>query len=223
MTTFILVPGMCHGGWWYEPLAEQLRDAGHVAVPVTPSGLDPDFADSTSAINLDTHIAEVIAAIDGAAGVGRDVVLVGHSYAGSVITGAADVRAQRVRALVYLDAFVPESGDTCWSMTNDDQRRWYIDGSAETGIGVQPLPFFDDRARPHPIGTLLQRSTLTGAWRDVPVKHYVVALDWPGGSPMAATAARVRANSAFTVHEWNTSHNVLAEGPDRVRELIIEL
>ncbi len=75
---------------------------------------------------------------------------------------------------------MPEDGDSSWSMTNDDERAWYVAGSARTGAFVDPLPFFDERGRPHPlVATLLQASKLTGAWRSVPVKHYVDATDWP--------------------------------------------
>ena len=218
MTTFVLVPGACHGGWWYDPLVERLHERGHTALAVTLLGLAPDDdLAALPAITLDTHVAqlaEVVAGLDG------EVVLVGHSYAGCVISGVADRLPERVRALVYLDGFVPGDGDTCWSMTNDEQRAWYLDGAAETGLGVAPLPFFEARAKPHPLGTLVQRSRLTGAWRRVPVKHYVAGTAWAGESPFAATTRRVKADPEFTVHEWDVRHNVLAEGPDRVLELL---
>lgn len=95
-----------------------------------------------------------------------------------------------------------------WSMTNDDEHAWYISGAARSGAFVDPLPFFDERARPHPLATLLQASTLTGAWRSVPVEHYVEATGWPGESPMAAMTARCRADDQFAVHHWDTTHNV---------------
>ena len=219
----MLVPGACHGGWWYAPVVERLEAAGHRAVPLTPDGLDPDAPPPDRAITLDRHVEQVRDAVTATPGSGRDVVLVGHSYGGSLITGAADAAAERVRALVYLDALVPDDGDTCWSMVNDEERAWYISGAARTGTTVDPLPFFSERARPHPLGTLLQRSTLTGAWRSVPVKHYVVALRWPGETPLAHAIAKVKADPSFVVHEWDTRHNVLAGGPDRVVDLITDL
>jgi pimeloyl-ACP methyl ester carboxylesterase len=220
MTTYVLVPGACHGGWWYDPLVERLRERGSRAVAVTLRGLgaEDDLA-VLPAISLDTHVAEVADVVAGAEG----VVLVGHSYAGSVITGVADRLPERVRALVYLDAFVPEDGDSCWAMTDDDQRRWYLDGAGATGLGVAPLPFFEPRAKPHPLGTLVQRIRLTGAWRRVPVKHYVAATGWQGPSPFGPTTQRLRADPEFTVHVWDVRHNVLAEGPDRVLALLAEL
>jgi len=148
-----------------------------------------------------------------------DTVLVGHSYAGSVITGVADRFPGRIGALVYLDAFLPEAGDSCWSLTNDEQRNWYVAGCARTGYGVDPLPFFDERARPHPVATFLQALPLTGAWRDVPTKHYVAA-SWPDESPMARSTRRAAADPSMVVHHWNTRHNVMADGPDLVLGLL---
>lgn len=217
MTTFLLVPGACHGGWWYEPLADLLEHDGHVALPLTLAGLEDDPR-LDQLITLTTHIDQVAASVPASG----EVVLVGHSYAGSVITGVADRRPERLAALVYLDAFLPEDGDSCWSMTNDEQRDWYVSGTARTGYGLDPLPFFDPRARPHPVATLLQALPLSGAWRGVPVKHYVAAA-WPDESPMALSTRRADADPGMVVHRWDTRHNVLAEGPDRVGGLLRSL
>ncbi len=224
MTTFVLVPGACHGGWWYAPLVTALQSEGHRAFAVTLAGLGPDGMSGAGPVNLDTHVDQGADAVTAAAErTGEAVVLVGHSYGGSVITGAADRAPERVRALVYLDAFVPEDGDSCWSMTNDEQRAWYLEGAARDGLTVEPLPFFDQRARPHPLATLLQRSRLTGAWTCVPDKTYVAATDWPGGpiaSPFRTTEQRIAADPAWTSHRWPTRHNVLHEGPQRVLDLL---
>ncbi|MCW1959688.1 MAG: alpha/beta hydrolase [Mycobacterium sp.] len=228
MTTYLLVPGMNHGGWWWEPLVEKLSVQGHTVVAVTPLGLDPDAGTPRQSINLDDHVAQAVAAlgavpVESGVSDGRDTVLVGHSYGGSIISGVADAVPDRVRALVYLDALIPEDGDSSWSMTNDEEHAWYVTGSARTGAFVDPLPFFDARARPHPLATLMQASKLTGAWRSVPVKIYVEATGWPGESPLAAMTAKARADDEFMVRSWDTPHNVMRDGPDRVFELIADL
>lgn len=214
MITFVLVPGACHGGWWYEPVAAQLEQDGHVALPITLSGLE-DEPRLDQLITLSTHINQVVAVIPD----GGEIVLVGHSYAGSVITGVADQIPHRIAALVYLDAFLPHDGDSCWTMTNDEQRAWYAAGCARTGYGVEPLPFFSDRARPHPVATFLQALPLTGAWRSVATKHYVAA-QWPDESPMTLSTQRADADPGVAVHRWDVRHNVLADGPDRVLNLL---
>lgn len=228
MTTYLLVPGMNHGGWWWEPLVEKLEIQGHTVVAITPLGLDPVADPPREAINLDDHVAQAVAAlrrvpVESGVGGGRDTVLVGHSYGGSIISGVADAEPDRIRSLVYLDALIPEDGDSSWSMTNDEEHAWYISGSARTGKFVDPLPFFDARTRPHPLGAVMQASKLTGAWRSVPVKIYVEATGWPGESPLAAMTARARSDEEFTVHSWDTPHNVMHDGPERVFALISDL
>jgi pimeloyl-ACP methyl ester carboxylesterase len=218
---FLLVPGACHGGWWFEPLVDRLRAAGHAATALTLAGLHPDGPPAPDA-NLDTHVGQVVAALE----VGDEpAVLVGHSYAGAVITGAADRRPDLVAALVYLDAFVPEDGDSCWSMTNDWQREWYIDSAGATGLDVAPLPFFDPRSRPHPIGTLLQRCRLTGAHLGVARRHYVLAAEeqWLARSPFAAIAHRLRQDPTWSVRELDATHNLLATGPELLVDVLLDL
>jgi pimeloyl-ACP methyl ester carboxylesterase len=193
---------------------------GHTAAAVSLSGLHPDDRlDRMRPINLDIHISEATSSVVLSQDPGG-AVLVGHDYGGSVITGVADRLPHAVRALVYVDAFVPEDGDSCYSMTDDEQREWWLGG--ESGDAVQPLPHFDPRARPHPRATLLQRITLTGAWERVPAKHYVAATDWPTRSPFTPIVERVRADPAWTVHEWPTGHDVLADGPDRLLQLLTQ-
>jgi hypothetical protein len=103
------------------------------------------------------------------------VVLVGHGYAGSGITGVADQRPAQLAALLYLDAFVPEDEDSCWSMTNDEQRAWFIADSATTGLTVDPLLFFDDRARPHSTGHPDTEICPYRGYKTVRRKHFVAA------------------------------------------------
>jgi pimeloyl-ACP methyl ester carboxylesterase len=127
VATVVLLPGACHGGWWFEPLVRRLGELGHEARAVTLAGVGERADELTGRVTLDSHVAETAELV--AAEAAEQVVLVGHSYAGSVITGVADRIPARVGALLYLDAFVPEDGDSCWSMTNGEQRRWYIEGA----------------------------------------------------------------------------------------------
>ena len=108
MTTFVLVHGAWHGGWCYKRVARLLRQAGHEVYTPTLTGLGERAHLINRAIDLDTHIQDIV-------GVIRceelsDVVLCGHSYSGMVIAGAAEKIAANTRSLVYLDAIVPENG-----------------------------------------------------------------------------------------------------------------
>lgn len=215
----VLVPGANHGGWWYQPLAERLEAMGHRAHAVTLDGLDPADPEPARAITLDTHVAELVELVTG---LPEPAVVLGHSYAGSVLSGAADLAPERFRSLIYVDAFVPEDGDSCWSMTLQWEREWYVDGSGRTGLYVDGLPFFDDRAVAHPLATLMQRSRLTGAWRTVTDRHYVAAVspEWLPQSPFVEVAARLRADPAWLVHDLDETHNVLRHGPDALLDVL---
>lgn len=219
MATFVLVPGACHGGWWFEPLAEQLRQHGHRAFPLTLTGLGERDHLLSAGVNLETHIQDVLNML--AAEQIEDAVLVGHSYGGMVITGVADRAPERVDSLVYLDAFVPEDGDSCWTLTSDEQRAWYLE-VGETGYSVPPLPFFDPRATAHPLASLLQRIRLTGDLRRFRRRDYVYATVWDGESPFAPTYERLRNDPLWTVRALDSRHNFLRESADEVLKILLE-
>ena len=110
MATYVLVHGGGHGGWCWQRLAPLLREAGHEVYTPTLTGLGERAHLLRPEIDLDTHIADVVGVLryEGC----TDVILVGHSYGGMVITGAADRAAGRVGRLVYLDAAIPEDGQS---------------------------------------------------------------------------------------------------------------
>lgn len=136
MTTFVLIPGAWHGAWTFEPLARRLRAHGHHAYPLTLTGVGDRKHLLTATVNLDTHIDDVVNLLEDEEI--TDAVLVGHSYGGMVITGAADRAPERVAGLVYVDAVVPEHGDSCWSLVTDQERAWYL--SAIPGTAVRRCP-----------------------------------------------------------------------------------
>lgn len=109
MATFVLVHGGGHGGWCYQPLAERLARNGHRTYAPTLTGLADRAHLLRDDVGLRTHITDVAKLIEY-----EDlssVILVGHSYGGMVITGAADLVPDRIGHLVYLDAAIPENGE----------------------------------------------------------------------------------------------------------------
>jgi pimeloyl-ACP methyl ester carboxylesterase len=219
MTEFVLVPGAWHGGWWYAPVVEALAAKGHQAHAVTLAGLADDEP-ANRPVTLDTHIDQLATLVTRVADAGP-VVLVGHSYGGMVVTAVADRFPDLVRAIVQLDADVPDDGESSWSLAPQEIRDSLIEGAGDDGLTIAPLPFFDQRARPHPLATLIQRVRLTGAWQRVPVKIYAAALDTPGGLQAPGSMAKVRDDPAWRYEEWHTSHNVLRDGPERVVDLLL--
>jgi pimeloyl-ACP methyl ester carboxylesterase len=109
MAVFVLVHGGGHGGWCYQPVARRLRAQGHEVHCPTLTGVGERSHLLAASINLDTHITDVVALLDFEDL--SEVILVGHSYGGMVITGVADRALGRVGQLVYLDAAIPHDGE----------------------------------------------------------------------------------------------------------------
>jgi pimeloyl-ACP methyl ester carboxylesterase len=140
MTTFVLVHGAWHGGWYYKQVARLLRQAGHEVYTPTLTGLGERAHLMNRTIDLDTHVQDIV-------GVIRceelsDVVLCGHSYGGMVIAGVAEQVAAKIRSLVYLDAFVPENGKSLFDYLPAEQSGQMRTDAAQNGEGykVTPIP-----------------------------------------------------------------------------------
>jgi pimeloyl-ACP methyl ester carboxylesterase len=110
MTTYVLVHGGHHGGWCYKKVARLLRNAGHEVYSPTLTGLGERRHLLSADVDLDMHITDVVGVLT--VEDLRDVVLVGHSYGGMVITGVADRVPDRIKELVYLDAAHPRNGES---------------------------------------------------------------------------------------------------------------
>lgn len=115
MANFVLVHGAWHGGWCWQRVVQALAAQGHGAHAVTLTGVGERVHLMSSAITLETHIADIVNAIE--AQEMQQVVLVVHSYAGMLGTAVADRHPQRLKHLVYVDAVVPRPGES-WAGTH---------------------------------------------------------------------------------------------------------
>lgn len=218
MTTFVLIPGGWKGSWAYEAVIPLL--AGHDVHALTLTGLHPDDDIATvAAANLDTHAADVLRLLDRAHL--DDVTLVGHSYAGMVITAAADRAGGRISRMVHLDAFVPRDGESWWSSVNDYFREVAIAGAATTGYSVSPPGARDPRRRPHPFASFMQEIRLTGEVDRIPRRDFVYCSGWEEQTPFAGLRTRLEADPAWQVHVVPTGHDVMHEAPEAVADLLL--
>lgn len=214
MATFVLIAGGWQGGWVYQTVADLLAARGHKALPITLSGLGDRPA---PAANLDTHIKEAADVVRAERG---EVVLVGQSYGGMVVSGAADAVPSRIRALVYVDAYVPADGDSLWSLTTPRFRDVFIEGAKGDGLNCAPPAHLDPRCRPHPIGTFLQAIKLSGRWREVPRKTYIGAFGWEG-SPFRDLHERLSGDPGWSTFAFDCGHNVARLNPEALVEVLL--
>jgi pimeloyl-ACP methyl ester carboxylesterase len=176
MSMFLLVPGAWLGGWCWRYVAADLRAAGHTVIPATLTGLGERAHLLSRKIDLDTHVSDLVGLFEY-----EDlhhVILVGHSYGGTVITGVAEQVPARIQRLVYLDASVPrdgESNDTVVGPVMAAQLRASAVSEGE-GWKVAPPPhivrqlsghplreWVAARLKPHPLRTFAQPIHLSSA------------------------------------------------------------
>jgi pimeloyl-ACP methyl ester carboxylesterase len=143
MTTYVLVPGAWLGGWSWQPVADQLRDRSHEVHAVTLTGLGDRSDLATPQVDLDTYISDVTGLIEAEELDG--VVLVGHSYAGHVVTGVADRIPDRVALLAYLDAGPSPDGAAFMDLQPPEARELIERLVEEAGQGWQvPMPSWEE-------------------------------------------------------------------------------
>lgn len=215
MTRFVLVPGGWHGGWAFDAVSKTLSSESHEVQALTLSGLGNE---SSNGANLERHIDEVVQVIRE-----RDTrtVLVGHSYGGMVITGAADKESSRVEAIVYADAYVPDNGASVWSLTTQAYRERFVASVAADGLNCVPSAHLDGRCRPHPIATFLQAIKLTGNWRNVPSKAFIAAFGWEA-SPFIELYERLRLEPEWATYHLDCAHDIPRLAPEALTRILLK-
>ena len=136
--TFVLVHGAWHGGWCWKRVRDILEAAGHRVYTPTQTGLGERSHLLGPGITLDTFVRDVFNVL-----VWEDlheVILVGHSFGGASITGVADRERNRIAHLVYLDALVPQSGQSPFSVIGEDVAARRREQAVEASGGVWMLP-----------------------------------------------------------------------------------
>jgi pimeloyl-ACP methyl ester carboxylesterase len=229
--TFVLVHGAWSGGWCYARVADLLRERGHKVFTPTLTGQGERSHLLTGAVNLSTHITDVL-------GVLRyerlsNVVLAGHSYGGMVITGVADRVPEPISSLVYLDAFIPEDGQSVFDINIPANVQRYIANAGDLGglaippppasyfnVNAADAPRVDALATPFPIGCFAERLKLTGRHRDIGKRTYVYATERPSPSAFKPIYERVKDDSAWTAYALACGHHVMLDMPERTAEIL---
>ncbi|MFB4295059.1 alpha/beta fold hydrolase [Actinomadura sp. NTSP31] len=236
MATYVLVHGGGHGGWCYQPVARLLRAAGHEVYTPTMTGLAERLHLLGPHVDLDLHIQDIAAVLHYEDL--REVILVGHSYGGMVITGAADRAADRVGRLVYLDAATPVNGQSLHDVAGPviDAARPFgqvVDGielvltpapGAGAFYGVSDpdvLAWMDARLTAHPWKCFEQPLELTNedALWAIPQYHIVCTSTLATRAPDLIEKAR----SEGRLWDVDTGHDLMITEPRAVADALLEV
>jgi len=226
MATFVLVHGAWHGSWCWKRVRKALQARGHDVFTPTLTGVGDRSHLLSPDVTLDTHIEDVVNLIEWEEL--SDVVLCGHSYGGCVVTGVADRLPDRIGALVYLDAFVPEDGQSLFDVDPSYRRAAQLEAArrGREGWKVPPVPaevfnvnagdraWVNRQCTPQPIATFQQAIKLSG--RDDPLKRvtFILATGF-ANSPVTVFYDRAKAKG------WNTltmscGHDVMLDRPEEL-------
>lgn len=226
MTTFVLIHGGWDGGWAWRAIATTLRTAGHDVYTPTLTGSGERVHLAHPAVGLDTHITDIVNVL-------RyedlsDVVLMGNSYGGMVITGVAEVVPERVSHLIYLDAFVPLDGESLDDLLGPAVAAYFAERARTLGDGwrVPHDPPDADRrtdALLKPAQSPLSvRNPEAARLRHTYVLHTAKAAQDPLAPIMAQMAERARA-AGWQYRELATGHFPQLDQPQEVAHLLLDL
>jgi pimeloyl-ACP methyl ester carboxylesterase len=233
MSSFVLVPGAWHGSWCWNRVRKRLQAAGHDVFTPTLTGLAERSHLLTPEVDLETHIQDVLNLIrwEGLS----DIVLCGHSYGGAVVTGVADRVPDRIRALVYLDAFVLEDNENVFQHVPPETaaRMLELVNSVGEGWKVPPIPAevfqvneadrdrVDAQCTFQSMATFEQRLRLTGGVKKIPSIVYIRATAFRDGAPFPPFFEKAKAAGWKTL-EMPCGHDVMLDMPEELTRALID-
>ena len=230
--TFVLVHGAWHGGWCWCRVADRLRARGDIVFTPTLTGLGERAHLLHPNIDLSLHVADVLGLIKCERL--NNIVLVGHSYGGFVISGVAEAVANKISSIVFLDAFLPDNGESLLDVVQPAVQE-VIQGVLDRGDTTVPVrdaaafkvnekdrPWVDSLATPQPIGTMTEKIKLTGARERVATKTYIRAAGYSNVS-FDKAYARTKADRSWRTYEVPCGHDVMIDKPDRLAEILLEV
>jgi pimeloyl-ACP methyl ester carboxylesterase len=231
--TFVLVHGAWHGGWCWHDVAAQLRNAGHAVYAPTMTGLGERAHLLRADTGLSTCIEDICASIE--AEELHDIVLVGHSFAGVVISGVADRLARSIRRLVYLDALVVQHGQSALSVFPQEVQqermrtidaeglRMAIPDASKFGVTeAQQVAWLKRRLTPHPLKAYTDALLLQNPLGNGLPKTYVAVTN-PWYAPLASVREAVRAQADWNYCELSAGHDAMVTSPGALADLLCAL
>jgi pimeloyl-ACP methyl ester carboxylesterase len=232
VTTVVLVHGAWGGAHGFRHVRRLLSRAGHDVFTPSLTGIGERAHLASPQVDLTTHVTDVVNQVryedlD-------EIVLVGFSYGGMVVTGALEQIADRVRSLIYLDAFVPDDGDSVYRLlgrptpvAGELGSPWLLDGPERAYDDSAEAAFSGPRRSLQPIATFTEPVRLSRPVeeRPFPLGYVRATLPDPGtlGSPaFDAAATRARTSPRWRYREIRTTHLVAQNRPRELVDLLLE-
>jgi pimeloyl-ACP methyl ester carboxylesterase len=233
MATFVLVHGAWHGSWCWKRVRKALQERGHDVFTPTMTGVGERLHLLSPRVNLDTHIEDVVNLIRWEEL--SDIVLCGHSYGGCVITGVADRVPDRIAALVYLDAFVPEDGQGLFDILPSSYKSLQLEAAQRDGEGwkVPPIPsevfnlnssdreWVNSQCTMQPIATFQQAINLSGKVDALEQVTFILATGFDD-SPFTVFYERARARGWKTL-TMPCGHDVMLDRPADLTRALLDI
>jgi pimeloyl-ACP methyl ester carboxylesterase len=233
MGTFVLVHGAWSGAHGFRHVRRALTRLGHEVFTPSFTGIGERAHLTGPTVGLATHIDDLVNHVlfeDLA-----EIVLVGFSYGGMVVTGAVDVLCSRLRHVVYLDAFVPADGDSLFALLGRDAPAtigigidWQVPPAPRTFDDAGEAQFINPRRTPQPLRCFTEAVRLAQPLEEHPfARTYIRATadapDAPGAAVFEATAAHARTSSAWGYREIATNHMIASNRPAELAQILHEL
>jgi len=230
--TFVLVHGAWHGGWCWKKLTPLLRAAGHEVFTPTLTGLGERAHLINPQINLDTHIQDITNVLEYEDL--QNVILVGHSYGGMVISGVAAKAEARLAQLVYLDAFLPENGKALQDyapplaeLVDAQGAGWRLSsawmGTPTEMFGVKDsadLAWLTPRLGDQPYGTFTQPVQLAANPSKSLRQSYIHLTKGP---PFEEAAGRAKQQGLRMYELFSAGHDAMVTQPKALAKILFEL
>lgn len=226
--TFLVCHGAWSAGWAWKKVHPLMRSAGHRLITPSYTGLGERVHLAHRGIDLEAHIEDVLNVIKFEDL--RDVVLIGHSYGGMVATGVADRAREKIRQLIYLDAFVPQDGQSLLDLIGSDRSRMQALVKAGDGWRVPPNPTSPDtppedlewlgaRRVDMPIKCFEQAIRMQNGPLTLP-RSYIYATRITPADTFGQFAAMAKADAGWKYHELDASHSPNVSAPEALMALL---
>jgi len=221
MATYVFVAGGGWGGFIWRAVASRLREQGHDVFTPTLTGVGERVHLASPQIDLEIHVQDILGVLEYEDL--HEVILVGHSYGGLVITGVAERVPERLAQLVYLDGLVPQDGQSGWDVTDPALRARIEQRVRASGDGWRLLPPPDAPARitAHPFKPLTQPLTIQNP-AAARLPHAFVSCTQTGRLTLDTIAARVRAEG-WHFYEVEADHMAMISAPMAVVDILLEI